>query len=168
MKYPIPHPASLKLMAEKAMPASKLLFKKWKKKPPKKLDELVSLVHDEVFEHLNCLDCANCCKSISPMISNKDIERMASVLRMKLSDFTQKYTRIDEDGDYVFQQTPCPFLMEDNYCRIYESRPKACREYPHTNRARFHQILDLTLKNKVVCPAAFYVVEKLKENNSIA
>lgn len=167
MKHPIPDPAALKMMADKAMPASKLLFKKWKKKPPKKLDEIVAQVHDEVFEELDCLACANCCKSISPMITNKDIERMASALRMKLSDFTEKYTRMDEDGDYVFQQTPCPFLMEDNYCRIYESRPKACREYPHTNRARFHQILDLTLKNTVVCPAAFYVVEKLKEKNNI-
>ncbi len=30
--------------------------------------------------------------------------------------------------------SPCPFLGDDNYCSVYEARPKACREYPHTDR----------------------------------
>lgn len=163
MKYPIPDPEALRLMAEKALPATRELFKRWKKRPPKHLDETIHEIHDEVFDALNCLDCANCCKSISPALYNKDIERMAAALRMKPSDFMEKYTQMDEDNDYVFRQTPCPFLMKDNYCQVYESRPKACREYPHTNRTRFYQILDLTIKNTVVCPAAFRIVEKLKQ-----
>lgn len=165
MKYPIPDPASLKVLAEKAMPLNRQLFKRWKKKPPKQLDQVVKETHDEVFDELDCLSCANCCKSISPALYYKDIERMAAALRMKPSDFMAKYTREDEDGDFVFRQTPCPFLMADNYCQVYESRPKACREYPHTDRTRFYQILDLTLKNTTVCPAAYYVVEKLRESN---
>lgn len=167
MKYPIPDPATLKLMAEKAMPLNWQLFKRWKKKPPRGLDEVVKEVHDEVFENIDCLSCANCCKSISPALYYKDIERMAAALRMKPSDFMEKYTREDEEGDFVFRQTPCPFLMSDNYCQVYESRPKACREYPHTDRTRFYQILDLTLKNTTVCPAAYYVVERLRENNKL-
>lgn len=167
MKYPIPDPATLKLMAEKAMPMNRQLFKRWKKKPPRQLDEIVKEIHEEVFENLDCLSCANCCKSISPALYYKDIERMAAALRMKPSDFMAKYTREDEEGDFVFRQTPCPFLMSDNYCQVYESRPKACREYPHTDRTRFYQILDLTLKNTTVCPAAYYVVEKLRENNKL-
>jgi Fe-S-cluster containining protein len=163
MKHPITNPSSLKVLAEKAMPLNKQLFKKWKKKPPANLDQMVSDAHDEVFEEFDCLSCANCCKSISPALYYKDIERMASALRLKPSDFMDKYTRMDEDNDYVFRQTPCPFLMNDNYCSIYESRPKACREYPHTDRPRFYQILDLTLKNTTVCPAAYLVVEKLRK-----
>jgi Fe-S-cluster containining protein len=162
MKYPIPDPATLKLMAEKAMPLNRQLFKRWKKKPPRNLDEVVKEIHDEVFENIDCLSCANCCKSISPALYYKDIERLAAALRMKPSDFMEKFTSEDEDGDFVFRQTPCPFLMSDNYCQIYESRPKACREYPHTDRTRFYQILDLTLKNTTVCPAAYYVVERLR------
>ena len=46
---------------------------------------------------------------------------------------------------------------------VYESRPKACREYPHTDRPRFYQILDLTLKNAEVCPAVFELIERLKK-----
>ncbi|WP_332911960.1 YkgJ family cysteine cluster protein [Algoriphagus boritolerans] len=48
---------------------------------------------------------------------------------------------------------PCPFLGADNKCLVYEDRPKACREYPHTNRKNMLGILDLSLKNTLVCPA---------------
>jgi Fe-S-cluster containining protein len=55
--------------------------------------------------------------------------------------------------------------MQDNYCIIYDQRPKACREYPHTDRRRFYQILDLTMKNRDICPIVYEVVEKLKQEN---
>lgn len=118
--------------------------------------------HEEVFEEFDCLECANCCKTTSPLFTNKDIERIARHFRMRPAQFTEKYLRIDEDGDYVFQSSPCPFLGEDNYCGIYEVRPKACREYPHTDRKKMHQILDLTKKNYSICPAVFEIVERLK------
>ena len=71
--------------------------------------------------------------------------------------------RIDEEMDYVLQTVPCAFLGEDNFCSIYEIRPKACREYPHTNRIKQYQILKLTEKNVEVCPAVYDIVEKLKK-----
>jgi len=46
---------------------------------------------------------------------------------------------------------------------IYDHRPKACSEYPHTNRRKFIQITDLTLKNAEICPAVFEIVEELKK-----
>jgi Fe-S-cluster containining protein len=81
---------------------------------------------------------------------------------MKPGDFIEKYLRIDEDKDYVLKSSPCPFLDAENYCMVYEDRPKACREYPHTNRKKMVQITDLTLKNTKVCPAVFEMVERLK------
>ncbi|MBI9054127.1 MAG: YkgJ family cysteine cluster protein [Bacteroidales bacterium] len=156
----------LKDKALKLAPETKALFAKLKKKKPKNLDTVVHQLHDEVFEEIDCLDCANCCKSISPTLYDKDIERVAKHLRMKSSKFIDEYLYIDNDGDYVFKQTPCPFLLPDNYCMVYESRPKACREYPHTDRKRFYQILDLTLKNTEVCPAVYDVVEKMKERKT--
>jgi len=142
---------------------TKSFFEKLKKKKPKNLDQVVHNLHDEVFQEIDCLACANCCKSISPTLYDKDVERLAKQLKIKPSQFVDEYLYVDEEGDYVFQKTPCPFLMPDNYCMVYESRPKACREYPHTDRKRFYQILNLTLKNTEVCPAVFDVVEKLKE-----
>ncbi len=137
-------------------------FKKLKLQKSKKLDDDFHQLHEEVFESIDCLECANCCKTTSPMLFPKDIERLSAATRLKPAAFTEKYLKIDEDGDFVFKTAPCPFLGADNYCSVYEDRPKACREYPHTNRKNMHQILDLTYRNIKVCPAVFAIVENLK------
>jgi Fe-S-cluster containining protein len=83
---------------------------------------------------------------------------------MKTQQFITQYLRIDEENDYVLQTVPCTFLGEDNYCSIYDVRPKACREFPHTDRKKFQQISNLTLKNVAICPAAFNIVEAMKHS----
>lgn len=133
-----------------------------KKKDPRTVDDLFHRLHREVFEKTDCLQCANCCKTTSPIFYQHDIERVARALRMKPGDFIEEYLRIDDDGDFVLKSAPCPFLGEDNVCSVYEDRPKACREYPHTDRKKMVQITDLTLKNTLVCPAVFEMVERLK------
>ena len=149
--------------AKKKKSENKKFFAKLKKRPPKDLDYVMQDLHDEVFAETDCLGCANCCKTTGPLFTQADIERIAKYLRMKPSRFIDTYLRVDEDQDYVLQQVPCAFLGADNYCSIYDVRPKACREYPHTDRKKFHQITDLTLKNVAICPAAFKIVEKMKE-----
>lgn len=138
-------------------------YKRLKQRPPKNLDELFHTLHDEVFEEIDCLSCANCCKTTSPIFYERDIERAAKALRMKPGDFFEKYLKIDEDRDAVLKQAPCPFLGSDNYCSIYEHRPNACREYPHTDRKKMEQILPLTFKNTIVCPAVLEITERLKK-----
>ena len=100
-------------------------------------------MHEEVFECTDCLKCANCCTTTGPLFTDKDISRIAKHLRIKPFAFTQQYLRIDDDRDYVLKSVPCTFLEEDNYCSIYEVRPKACREYPHTDRKKQNQLLNL-------------------------
>lgn len=155
--------SELRNRALDSKPENKVFFAKLRKKKPKNLDKIVHELHNEVFQEIDCLNCANCCKSISPTLYDKDVERLAKQFKMKPSQFVDEYLYVDSEGDYVFKQTPCPFLLPDNYCMVYENRPKACREYPHTDRKRFYQILNLTLKNTEVCPAVFDVVEKLKD-----
>lgn len=136
---------------------------KLKKKPPKNLDRLVQAIHTEVFNEIDCTKCANCCQTLGPLFTEADITRIAKMFRMRLSVFEKTYLRVDEDGDKVFQMLPCPFLGDDNLCTIYDVRPKACREFPHTNRKKIYQINQLTLKNPLFCPAAYLFVEKLKK-----
>ena len=136
-----------------------------KNKDPRKVDDAFHQVHEEVFAEMDCLTCANCCKTTSPIFYQTDIERVARSLRMKPGDFISTYLRVDEDKDYVLKSSPCPFLENDNRCKVYDDRPKACREYPHTNRKKMVQILDLTVKNTQVCPAVFEMVERLKKIN---
>lgn len=135
-----------------------------KKKPPKQLDYVVQETHDQVFEKIDCLSCANCCKTTGPLYVEKDIERIAKHLKMKQVDFEKHFLRVDEDNDKVLQNLPCYFLNDDNTCSIYEVRPKACREFPHTDRKKIYQINNLTIKNTLICPAAYEFVELLKKN----
>lgn len=141
---------------------NKKFFSKLKKKPPKDLDRQMQELHQEEFARTNCLDCANCCKTTGPLFTNKDIERISKHLKLKPQQFIDQYLRVDEDKDYVLQEVPCAFLDADNYCLIYEVRPKACREYPHTDRKDFHKISNLTIKNTAICPAAYNIVEEMK------
>ena len=154
---------NVKTLAHQNQEETTVFFNKLKRKKPKKLDDITHQLHNKVSGQFNCLSCGNCCKSISPMITDKDIERIARRQKMKETDFIARYLHIDEENCYVFNETPCPFLMSDNYCMIYEYRPKACQEYPHTDRRRFYQLLDLTMRNREICPIVYEVVERLKK-----
>jgi Fe-S-cluster containining protein len=129
----------------------------------KDLDQLFRPRHEEVFSRVDCLTCANCCKTTSPIFRDVDINRIAKHLGMRPSAFTDKYLHIDEDNDWVLNSSPCAFLDAENYCTIYEVRPKACREYPHTDRKKMAQIMDLTYRNTLVCPAVVEMVESIKK-----
>jgi len=155
-----------KLLAEDAKKQAKeykLFFKNLRKNQLRELDDEVHAIHQEVFEDFDCLTCANCCRTLGPRITYKDIEKMAVGLRIKAAEVEARYLRIDEDDDYVFKTMPCPFLMSDNYCSIYEHRPKACREYPHTDRKKFYQLHQLTIRNSETCPAVAIILKRLKE-----
>ena len=141
---------------------NKKFFQKLKHVKSKVLDEKIHQLHDEVFACTNCLECANCCTTTGPLFTDKDISRISKHLKIKPSEFTEKYLKVDEEKDFVLQQVPCTFLEDDNRCSIYDVRPKACREFPHTDRIKQHQILNLTQKNVAVCPAVYEIVEKLK------
>jgi len=128
----------------------------------KDLDKLFHENHDAAFAQIDCLQCANCCKTTSPIFRDVDINRIAKHLGVRPSEFTEKHLHIDEDQDWVLNSSPCLFLDENNYCKIYEVRPKACREYPHTNRKNMSQIMELTYLNTLVCPAVAQITEKIK------
>ena len=153
-----------KSQALKRQKDHKKILENFRKKPPKNLDFAVQQTHDEVFEKIDCLQCANCCKTTGPLFTEKDIDRISRHLRLKPAEFEKKYLQVDEDQDKVLQNLPCYFLNADNSCSIYDVRPKACREFPHTDRKKIYQINHLTLKNTLICPAAFEFVERIQKN----
>jgi Fe-S-cluster containining protein len=124
------------------------------------LDRLPDL-HQEAFQRIDCLQCANCCKTYSPRFKTPDIKRIAKHLKLKESQLIEGYLRLDEDGDYVVRSTPCPFLGADNYCSIYEVRPSDCERFPYTDEDVFVRRPALTQKNSTFCPIVYFVLEKL-------
>ena len=137
-------------------------FKKLNNTKPKVLDKIINSTHETVFKGINCLQCANCCKTTSPLFTDKDIQRISKFLKIKPSIFVEKYLVLDDDNDYVLKSLPCVFLNDNNECRIYKVRPKACRNYPHTDRVKQYQLLKLTQKNIEICPAVSQIIERIK------
>jgi Fe-S-cluster containining protein len=114
--------------------------------------------HEEAFEHTDCLSCARCCKETGPLFTNKDVDKLARHLKISPGQLQDTYLRLDEDRDWVLKSTPCPFLLEDNRCSVYDARPRACRMYPHTDHVSMSEVLDLTKKNARICPAVAHIV----------
>jgi len=108
-------------------------------------------LHDEAFSKIDCLKCASCCKNYSPRFKTPDIKRISKLLKMKEGEFVETYLREDEEGDFVLQQLPCPFLGADNYCSIYDNRPSDCHRFPYTDE-------DVIVKRQ---PITYYVLEGL-------
>lgn len=123
-------------------------------------------LHEAAFEKIDCLQCANCCKHYSPRFKTPDIKRISKHLRMKESSFIETYLRLDEEGDYVLQSKPCPFLGADNYCSIYEVRPSDCERFPYTDEDVILKRPQITQKNASFCPITYFVLEKLLEQKS--
>lgn len=118
-------------------------------------------LHEEAFSKIDCLQCANCCKNYSPRFKTPDIKRISSFLKVRESEFIDKYLVVDEDGDFVVNVKPCPFLGSDNFCTIYSVRPSDCVRFPYTDEDVFIKRKELTLKNSTFCPIAYFVLEKL-------
>jgi uncharacterized protein len=118
-------------------------------------------LHNEAFTHVDCLQCANCCKGYSPRFKVPDIKRIAKHFKMKEGTFIDTYLNLDTDGDYVGKTQPCVFLGADNYCSIYDVRPSDCGRFPYTNEDVLIKRPNITLKNSTFCPAVYYVLEKL-------
>jgi len=154
---------SLRSKAESLQKEHKKVLQKLRTKKDQEIDRLFHAQHELAFRSIDCLDCANCCKTTGPLITDKDVVRIARHLKLSPQQFIEQYLRIDEDDDYVLQSVPCPFLDVDNFCSIYSVRPKACREYPHTDRVKQKQLFKLALKNAAICPAVFNILEELKK-----
>jgi uncharacterized protein len=137
-------------------------YRQFLKKAPKN-DVLRKLpgLHEEAFSKIDCMQCANCCKTYSPRFKTPDIKRISRHLDLRESEFIDQYLRVDEEGDFVVKTTPCPFLGSDNACSIYEQRPSDCRRFPYTNEDVIIKRHELTLKNSTFCPITWYVLEEL-------
>jgi len=154
---------SLHNWSKKSAERQKIYKQLLEKANQQQLLKVLPELHEEAFSKIDCLNCANCCKNYSPRFKTPDIKRISKHLNLRESEFIDTYLRLDEDGDYVVKSTPCAFLGSDNRCSIYEVRPSDCARYPYTDEDVFLKRKQLTLKNSTVCPAVYYVLERLSQ-----
>jgi Fe-S-cluster containining protein len=127
-----------------------------------RVDRVARELHDQTFAAIDCTRCSHCCRTLSPVLSKADIERMATHLGVSRQDFIATYVDVDpEDGQQRIRGLPCPFLGEDGRCGIYEHRPKACREYPYTDKKGFTGRTYLHTENTLSCPAVYHIVKRM-------
>jgi hypothetical protein len=128
----------------------------------RRLNTVVQETTAAVWQHIDCRTCANCCRTLHPVFSRTEVQRIATYLGTTLADLRARYLTPDaQRGKYITRELPCPFL-EDNLCTIYAVRPAVCTSYPHLAqnfRSRLQQVID----NAAVCPIVYNVLERLKQ-----
>ena len=102
---------------------------------------------------------------MTPTYSVKDIKRISAHFMMKPEEFKSKWLVFDKkDQDWHNKKQPCQFLnLEDNKCSIYEIRPADCAGFPHLNKRKMVDYIHVHKQNIQYCPAAFKMVEKMKQ-----
>jgi Fe-S-cluster containining protein len=134
------------------------------KNPPRGLDQLAVEADKAVWSGTNCLHCANCCKTMSPTYTKKDMQRISKHLNMTEKAFREKWLYKDKSGDWMNVKQPCQFLdLETNMCNIYAVRPRDCAGFPHHTKKKMVEYMHMYKQNIEYCPATYRVVEKIME-----
>ena len=135
-----------------------------KRRSSKKVDRVAQQVHREVFQIVDCTRCSNCCRKLRPAPTDEDIDRVANYLHQTREKFIKDFLEWDEgQHQYWIRSTPCPLLGDDGKCTVYDVRPQTCKEYPHTDKDDFVFSTISRANSALVCPAAFAIVEEMKE-----
>lgn len=140
----------------------RMFITRLEKTPPRKLDQWAQENEKEVWKQVDCLSCANCCKSMTPTFTVADIKRISAHLGTTPEAFKTAYLHKDKGGDWMNVKQPCQFLdLKTNMCSIYEVRPADCAGFPHLSKKKVVDYLHVHHQNVEYCPATYTMVEKM-------
>ena len=143
----------------------KRFLSRLEKKAPKGLQALTVEADKAVWQRTDCLDCANCCKTMSPTYTKEDVRRIARHLEMTEAAFRKKWLYKDKTGDWMNVKQPCQFLdLKTNMCNIYAVRPRDCAGFPHHVKKKMNaDYMHMYKQNIEYCPATYRLVEAVME-----
>jgi Fe-S-cluster containining protein len=134
------------------------------RKAPRGLEEVAADADRAAWQRTDCLDCANCCKTMSPTYTRKDILRISAHLGMTERAFREKWLYKDRTGDWMNVKQPCQFLdLRTNMCNIYAVRPRDCAGFPHHHKKMDAGYMHMYKQNIEYCPATYRMVEGVME-----
>jgi uncharacterized protein len=136
-----------------------------KRNPPRNLQSIAIKAGNAIWNGIDCLSCANCCKSMTPTYTGKDIKKIASYLQISTDEMKRKWLKKERGtGNWLNKTTPCQFLdLKTNMCNVYEVRPVDCAGFPHLTKKKIVDYLHIHKQNLDECPATFKMVEKMNE-----
>lgn len=132
--------------------------------PPHELDKYAIKINKQVWKEIDCLQCSNCCRTMTPTYTFKDLQRISKHLNMTIKQFKEKWLYKNREGEWMNVNTPCQFLdCKTNMCNIYSVRPADCAEFPHLTKKKMTDYMHVHKQNVQHCPASFKMAEKLME-----
>lgn len=153
---------SFKKKMDRNRSALRRFMSRLEKNTPRGLDKIAVQTDVEVWKETDCLACANCCKTMSPTFTKKDVTRISRHFGMSEEAFRKKWLYKDRNGDWLNKKQPCQFLnLEDNKCSIYEIRPRDCAGFPHHTKRAMVDYMHVFKQNVEYCPATYKLVEKM-------
>lgn len=155
---------TFKIKAGKNKKTLRAFLTRLKTKTPKGLDTMAATIDKEVWKEVDCLACANCCRTMTPTFTEEDIKRIAGHFKQTPDQFKKKWLYKDKAGDWMNKQTPCQFLdLKTNYCSIYSIRPADCAGFPHLTKKKMVDYMHVHHQNIEYCPATYTMVTKMQE-----
>lgn len=128
----------------------------------RKVDRIVHRLHREITNQIDCLECGNCCHSLTPTVTSEEISHLAALENMDEETFEIQYLDIDQfQGSKFLKGLPCKYL-NGKECTIYKDRPADCHSYPHTHKWGFTRRTLSVISNYGICPIVFNILENLK------
>ena len=139
-----------------------MFLSRLERNPPKDLKKIAIEADKRAWKEVDCLSCANCCKTMSPTYTKKDMSRISKHLGMSEKTFREKWLYKDKTGDWMNKKQPCQFLdLNTNMCNIYAVRPSDCAGFPHHTKKKMVDYMHVFKQNIEYCPATYEMVEKI-------
>ena len=158
-------PVNLKTFKKKLLvnrPFFRRFINKIEKNPPIGIDKLTPIIDAEVWQEVDCLSCANCCKKMTPTFTKQDLKRISAHFNQTPEAFTKQWLEKDKNKDMVNVNQPCQFLnLTNNMCSIYAIRPVDCSGFPHLSKKKWIEYAHVHKQNIDYCPATLKMVEKM-------
>ena len=143
--------------------AYRLYLTRLEKNNPRGIESRLAAWEKAVWKEVDCLTCANCCKTMTPTYTPRDLKRISKHFGMTVTEFQKKWLKKERGGDkdWVNKSTPCQFLnKKDNKCSIYPIRPADCAGFPHLQK-KFVDFAHIHHQNVESCPATHALVTKM-------
>jgi Fe-S-cluster containining protein len=130
-------------------------------------DEPFHIIAEDVQKHIDCTQCANCCRNTIVAVSEREIALIAEHLHLTPDQVAKQYTAPDpeQSGRRVLSSRgdECVFL-DGNLCMIYDARPQACRDFPYAvlRKRSLGGRMESLCRKSSMCPIVFNALEAYK------
>ncbi|HEU0119297.1 MAG TPA: YkgJ family cysteine cluster protein [Bryobacteraceae bacterium] len=130
------------------------------------VERKLKAVAQKVEAAVDCQQCANCCRTATARLVDRDIDKVAKAAGMKRDRFLRDCTEMTEDEGRILKRDAngCIFL-NGNDCLVYEGRPASCEDFPHLVRgpgSLMHRMWVMP-ERATYCPITYNTLEEWKE-----